>query len=103
MHISNLCKRCDPRLEPVNANKHPKTIKNYKPTVYKNTFPQAILRDYVASLAVTEFFLAFGCLFGVCKESYGDAESRAGITGRGDDTDEDEEEGGAGGDDEEAR
>ncbi len=53
---------------------------------------------------MTEFFLAFGCLFGVCKESYGDAESRAGITGRGDDTDEDEEEGGgAGGDDEEAR
>ncbi len=64
---------------------------------------QAILRDYVASLAVTEFFLAFGCLFGVCKESYGDAESRAGITGRGDDTDEDEEGGGEGGDEEEAR
>ena len=31
---------------------------------------RAILRDYVASLAVTEFFLAFACFFGICKHNY---------------------------------
>lgn len=32
---------------------------------------RAVLRDYVTSLAVTEFFLAFACFFGICKHNYG--------------------------------